>query len=458
MNLFASLFILIAFIVVLGALVFTLDDLFIDAYSLIKKISPQTVDSDFMARIKRLPQKKIAILIANWKEADVIELMIRGNLRGIEYQNYVFFLGVYPNDIETWETARKLETLYPDKVIVIVNSRPGPTSKGQMLNEIVKRIISSEAHLKNKFDLFLMQDSEDVLHRHSLSLLNYFSSSADFVQIPVFSFNVSPRSLIGGVYIDEFAESHTKDLLVREALGAAIPSAGVGTLLSRELILALQKHQNGHFLKEDTLTEDYHLGIMTKKLKFKSKFACVEYQKENGENEFVATREYFPSEFNASLRQKSRWVLGVALQGRENLSWDGSWIDKYFMWRDRRGPWNSVLILLSTGLLILFFTVRIFGNVPELLQQPLFQGLVFFNMFNMFLRLIQRMRSVARTNASVHIYLVPLRWLLANVVNTGASIKAYLQYRESKKTGKRPIWLKTTHRLPETFGQEEMRT
>lgn len=454
MYMFDSLFITLAFSVLIGALIFTIDDLFIDAYALIKRISPMNIDSDFLAKIKSAPQKNIVIIVANWKEADVIAPMIRGNLRGIDYQNYTFFLGVYPNDLPTWEAARKLEELYPRKVVVVVNTQEGPTSKGQMLNEMARQIFISELHLGKTFDLLLMQDSEDVLHRHSLSLMNYFSSTADFVQIPVFSFDVPLKSLIGGIYIDEFAEAHTKDLLVREALGGAVPSAGVGTLLSRSLILSLQERQNGDFLKEDTLTEDYHLGMMTKELGFESKFVCVEYEKENGQKEFIATREYFPAKINASMRQKSRWTLGIAFQGLENLSWRGSIVDKYFLWRDRRGPWNSVLIVLSTLLLFLFLVSKSFGYMPEALQRPSFQILLALNTINMTLRLIQRMRAVAKTNARSHILLVPLRWLLANIVNIGATVKAYRQYQESRKTGKRPAWIKTEHKLPEYFGKE----
>ncbi len=454
LHMFDSLFIVLAFSVLIGALIFTLDDLFIDAYALLKRIAPMQIDSSFLAKIKSVPQKNIAIIVANWKEAEVIAPMIRGNLRGIDYQNYTFFLGVYPNDLPTWEAARKLEELYPHKVVVVVNTQNGPTSKGQMLNEMARQIFNSELRLGKTFDLLLMQDSEDVLHRHSLSLMNYFSSFADFVQIPVFSFDVPLKSLVGGIYIDEFAEAHTKDLLVREALGGAVPSAGVGTLISRALVLSLQDKQNGDFLKEDTLTEDYHLGMMTKELGFKSKFACVQYEKDNGEKEFIATREYFPSEINASMRQKSRWTLGIAFQGLENLNWRGSLIDKYFLWRDRRGPWNSVLIVLSTVLLVAFIVAKSFGRMPEALQHPSFQVLMALNMINMTLRLVQRMKAVATTNARGHIALVPIRWLLANIVNVGATLKAYRQFQESRKTGKRPVWIKTEHRLPEHFGKE----
>lgn len=451
---FELLFVILAFVTVVGALIFTLDDLFIDLQALIRKLRPQRVDASYIAKIKGLPEKSVAILIANWKEAEVIAPMIRGNLRGIEYSDYVFFLGVYPNDTLTWEAAKKLEDLYPHKVVVIVNTRPGPTSKGQMLNEMARQIVKSEAVLGKKFDIFLMQDSEDVLHPYSLSLINYASQQADFIQIPIFSFNVPVSSLVGGIYIDEFSESHTKDLLVREAMGAAVPSAGVGTALGRNLIVALMQVQDGNFLKEDTLTEDYHLGMMAKRLGFKSKFVCVEYEKENGQREIIATREYFPSDFGASVRQKSRWTVGIAFQGLENLSWKGEWVDKYFMWRDRRGPWNSILIVLSVVVLLGFVVLSKTQNRPLILQDTFFQTLLALNMMNMFVRLIQRMRAVWIVNARIHVALVPIRWLLANLINTAATWKAYRQYREGKKTGKQLAWIKTEHRLPEQFGKD----
>ena len=87
-------------------------------------------------------------------------------------------------------------------------------------------------------------------------------------------------------------------------------------------------------------------------------------------------------------------------------------------------------------------------------MHPAFQLLLGLNLINMSVRLIQRMIAVSRTNARVHIGLVPVRWLLANVVNIGATYKAYRQYQESQKTGKRPVWIKTDHRLPEHFGKE----
>ena len=39
--------------------------------------------------------------------------------------------------------------------------------------------------------------------------------------------------------MDEFAEWHAKDLVVRESVSGSVPSAGVGTCFSRRALLAL---------------------------------------------------------------------------------------------------------------------------------------------------------------------------------------------------------------------------
>lgn len=452
---FTDAFGLLACIVVTATAIFVLDDLFIDLVAFVRRLKPEVISMSRLLMMKSEKQKHIAVMIANWKEAEVIGPMIRGNVRGIEYQNYKFFLGVYPNDTATWQEASKLERLYPDKVVVIVNTQVGPTSKGQMLNEMARQIIESEDITGQRMDLFLLQDSEDVLHPHAFTLMNYHSAEADFIQIPVFSFDVPKLSLVGGVYIDEFSESHTKDLLVRQEMGAAIPSAGVGTCMSRKLVLGMMENQQGHFLKEDTLTEDYHLGIMAKPMGFRSRFVCALVEREDGDREFIATREYFPSHFMASVRQKSRWTLGIAYQGFQNLQWSGSVVDRYFLLRDRKGPASSVLVLLSLVVLVGLLLMRLAGEgIPVILQSDFFSALLVFNVLAMGLRVVQRMRAVARVNGTSQALMVPLRWVLANIVNLLASAKAHRTFRHSQRTGTRPAWIKTEHKMPRHFGAE----
>lgn len=455
-SIFENIFSVWTVAVVVLCLMFTMDDFFIDLVAMIRRLGPYKMKSDEFKKLKELNEKRIAIIVANWKEYEVIEPMIRGNLKQIDYDNYCFFLGVYPNDTLTVEAAQRLSEKFPHKVQVVINTLEGPTSKGQMLNEMVRQIIFAPDLEKNRFDYFLMQDSEDVLHRHHLSLLNYYSQQADFIQTPVFSFNRELSAMVGGVYIDEFAEHHTKDMFVRENMGAAVPSAGVGTFLSRHLMLEMMKHENGNFLKEDTLTEDYHLGLMTKRLGFKSKFICVELQHDTGKKELIATREYFPNKMQASIRQKTRWTLGIAFQGAKNLGWEGSLVDKYFILRDRRGPINALLILQSVFILaiILGYRYGFHQELPAVFHNTIFTSAITLNALSMIWRILVRMKSVHRTNGLNQVLMVAPRWLLGNYINSMAAFNAYETFKKSEKTGERPKWVKTDHELPKNFGQE----
>ena len=59
------------------------------------------------------------------------------------------------------------------------------------------------------------------------------------VQIPVLPLEVAFKEWTHWVYADEFAETHTKNIFVRQSINAHIPSAGVGTGFSRQALAAL---------------------------------------------------------------------------------------------------------------------------------------------------------------------------------------------------------------------------
>ena len=66
--------------------------------------------------------------------------MVEGNLSRIPIPSVNLYLGVYPNDTGTRDVALRLAEKYPDRVCVIINTLPGPTSKGQMLNEMFLQV------------------------------------------------------------------------------------------------------------------------------------------------------------------------------------------------------------------------------------------------------------------------------------------------------------------------------
>jgi adsorption protein B len=332
-------------VVLLG--MFAIEDFILDLIAWFNKLKPKRLTEMEWVKIKALPEKNVAIMVANWQEANVIARMIKGNIQRIDYKHCHFFIGVYPNDHDTIEEAKKVESEYPHQVHVIVNHLQGPTSKGQMLNQIIQGVFRHESILKTTFDIFLMHDSEDILHPRSLSLINSECDKADFLQTPIFSFQRKAKEWVGSTYVDEFAELHTKDLLVRKALGAPVPSAGVGTAISRPLMLTLMKNNNGNFLNEESLTEDYVLGMSASGLGFRSQFCCYYFINQIKQKELIATREYFPKHLHAAVRQKSRWVFGIVFQGSLLIPWSGSLSHKYYLLRDRRGPIVNLVSFLS---------------------------------------------------------------------------------------------------------------
>lgn len=435
---------------------FAIDDLFVDLVAIVKNLKPNRLSLDDLAKMHNLPQKRIAIMIANWHEEEILERMISGNIGRIDYHNYDFFLGVYPNDTGTLNKALRLKEKY-SRVHIVINSKEGATSKGQMLNEIVISIKAEEIKSRKMYDIFLMQDSEDIIHNLALKLINYRMESNDFVQIPVFSLPTPCLDLTRGTYIDEFTESHTKDMLVRNNLKGGVPSAGVGTAMSHLFVDDILKLQNGYLLKQDTLTEDYHLGLMAHRLGYASEFACC-YVQRKSKKDFIATREFFPSNVAASIRQKTRWTLGISLQGYKNLGWGKTINENYFLWRDRRGLLNAPILLLSY---ILFLGIGITAlsehHWPDyILDSATLKTLFLFNFCCMILKTAQRVRLVIALNGPALALAIPIRWFLANYINTMASFKAVQNYRLSLKTGLEPKWSKTVHELPVNFGLDQL--
>jgi adsorption protein B len=245
----------------------------------------------------------IGVLIANWHEEEILERMIEGNLARIAHPNVCFYLGVYPNDDGTRDAAFALERRHPGRVVAIVNTMPGPTSKGQMLNEMFRRIYSDD---DGGPELAVLHDSEDIIDPRTFDVYAVHSLQHDFIQVPVFSLDSRHRTIVAETYMDEFAERHTREMIVRNAVGAAIPSAGVGTCLSQRLIRHFVR-KRGHVLMTGCVTEDYILGVEAKRAGFKCCFAAVSCDDHSG-HDYVATREYFPKTLASAIKQKTRWM------------------------------------------------------------------------------------------------------------------------------------------------------
>jgi adsorption protein B len=429
----------------IAILCFLIDDLLIDLLALKKSLR--------QSQKKHLPEdtndeSPLAILVAAWKEEQVLEKMVLGNLTRFLDKNVHFFLGVYPNDKATLEVAKKLAAAIPN-VHLVVNPLPGPTCKGQMLNEAFKALFKTEAALQIHFKGVALHDAEDVIDEEMPQVYRLGLLSADLVQTPVFSFRTKWNQFVAGTYVDEFAEVHGKELFVREHLGAGVPSAGVGTCLSRKLVLDLMFRNKGEIFKSDSLAEDYHLAMTVTTQGYKTSFQSFQKTTDDGKTSVIATREYFPREFWASIRQKTRWSIGIALQSSELLGWFGRFWQKYFLWRDRRSILNGFLTL---NLLLAMVLIWIY-HFPDSMNKHIFQTLLLMNSIGTILRILSRMYYVQRHYGLLQALLVIPRWPFALSINTLSGFRALYEFALHKWRSQPLTWKKTDHWVPPEFDQ-----
>ena len=389
-----------------------------------------------------------AVFVANWHEEDVLGKMVEGNLARIPYTSVMFYLGVYPNDTGTLRVAKELEAKYPDRVNVIVNALPGPTSKGQMLNEMFRQVFGDVGESP---EIAILHDSEDVIDPRTFGIYAaYAQAGYDFIQVPVFSLDRGKGAYVASTYMDEFAERHTREMIVRNALRAAIPSAGVGTGMTRKLL----KHflaTRGQVLMSGTVTEDYILGVEAKRSGFKSAFAAVSAEDENG-LDFVATRELFPRTMMASIKQKTRWVYGINFEAMHKLGWEGDFWDKYFFMHDRKGMLTNFLPPISLALLFLLLlgVFDLSAISPDL--EPIFAASILFNLFALVMRYIIRVVACYQVYGKFDWIGIAVRWPVSLYINMVAVFRAWKTYVGESQFATKPIvWSKTAHELPEDF-------
>lgn len=448
MNLFETLFLITAGLFLIGSI----DDLFIDGVHFFNQIHPDIFGKSIWREWRSLPQKRLAIMIPAWNESSVLEKMVRTNLHRIRYQNYQWFIGVYPNDVDTYGIARSLEKKYPDKITVVVTDRPGPTSKAHCLNCIM-RVIG-----KTNPDLIAIHDAEDVIHPDAFTLINAQSEKLDFIQIPIFSLPVPTHDWVSGTYLDEFAEIHLKEIPVRKLLGMPIPSAGVGTFFSRQLLEKMES-EYGYWFDEGNLTEDYEISLRIAKAGGRQDFLLVLDENE----ELIATREYFPNEVNRSIRQKTRWTTGIGLQTMSKWGFFGSYHFRkswknvalfYALLRDRKALWANPTVLTAWTLVTIGLLTSAFMPQHSIIHTEnnfIFVMIFIINFLFLTLRMFQRARFCSSVYGIRHGVLSIPRTILSTYINGLACLRALNEYfiasHGKKKTQIK--WDKTDHRFPE---------
>jgi adsorption protein B len=448
-----------------------LDDLFIDlVYWSRKLIRRWRIYDKFERadeqRLYAIAEKPLAIMVPAWNEVGVVGEMARLAASTIDYENYQIFVGTYPNDVETQADVDAVCQHYPN-VHKVVCARPGPTSKADCLNNIIDAILRFESEAKIQFAGFILHDAEDVISPMELRLYNYLLPNKDLIQIPVYPYAPEWKGFTAGHYVDEFAENHGKDVIVREALTGQVPSAGVGTCFSRKAISALLEDGDGIAFDVQSLTEDYDIGFRLKQKGMKCIFArysvsdpklALEQPWAFGMNrefsQVICVREHFPRDLQHAIRQKSRWIVGIVFQGTKNLGWSTGLLN-YFLWRDRRGLiayMLSFLVNLLFAVLLVMWLVTVISpdswRYPSILSDSsLLPVLLWLNGFMLLNRLFQRGWFVTRYYGLVEGLLSAPRMMWSNFVNFFANLRALRQVMEMGDS-RRVAWDKTTHEFP----------
>tara|TARA_B100001939_G_scaffold169894_1_gene146550 strand:+ start:48 stop:2213 length:2166 start_codon:yes stop_codon:yes gene_type:complete len=464
---------LFALVLALILLVLGLEDLIVDSIFWLRKIWRKLF---IYIRHRRADEhllyskteKPLAIMVPAWREVGVIGQMVKTAARQLDYENYQFFIGTYPNDPETQADAREAALLF-DNVHQVICALPGPTSKADCLNNILSAVLEFEQAASIKFSGFILHDAEDVISPLELRLFNLLVDENDLVQVPVFPYlHRNWWNFTANHYADEFAEWHGKEVVIREALAGLVPSAGVGTCFSRKALTFLLDEGEGIAFDTQSLTEDYDIGIRLRQRGMREIFvhysprdpvlAPLKEQRfgvQRRVSHSICVRENFPDTAATSVRQKSRWITGIVFQGSVTLPWSKNWLINYFLWRDRRGGISNMIGLLSILLLIQLLIIWIIGFIhfknwdypPVLGNSKLLGYLLILNGFLLLNRVVQRVYFTTIFYGLWSGILAIPRMVWANWINFRANWRAYRQVL-AIGSARKVAWDKTTHVFP----------
>jgi adsorption protein B len=245
-----------------------------------------------------------------------------------------------------------------------------------------------------------------------------------------------------------FTPFQTKDIPVRHFLGGFIPSNGVGTGFTREILDRLANAYGDRIFEPECLTEDYENGYRIRKLGGRQIFLPIHRMA----GSLAATREYFPRRFRSALKQRTRWTMGISLQSWERHGWPARQI--YWFWRDRKGIVGNLIapltnLVFAVGLITWLPWVR-HGHpwIMSAVSTGAWRWTFAFTLAMSVLHLTIRTCCSARIYGWVFACGVPVRAVLANWLNCFATVQALWRFFAAKARRQPLAWAKTEHVYP----------
>lgn len=384
----------------------------------------------------------IAMFVPAWDEAAVIAPMLKASLNRIAYSDYRIFVGYYRNDPAT---AAAIATIDDPRVEPVLVDADGPTTKADCLNHLYDALIAHETASGRVAKAVVLHDAEDLVHPLEFALFARLIERAGVIQLPVLPLLDPQSPWIAGHYCDEFAEAHGKELVVREAIGAAVPLAGVGCAIARAPLAQIAAEHLGRPFAGASLTEDYELGLRIGAMGLKTMF--VRMPAVPGESAVVSSRGHFPGSLGAAVRQKARWLGGIALSGWDRLGWRGGLGERWMRLRDRRGPLAALLLLAAYAAGLLWSQIWIAGALGapiEYRMDQLLKTLLWINAGLLAWRLLMRALFTASAYGWRQGLLSVPRMIVGNIIAMLAAFRALSIHL----AGRPPKWDKTLHTFP----------
>ncbi|MEP2989961.1 MAG: glycosyl transferase family protein [Parasphingorhabdus sp.] len=439
----------------------SVDDLIFDClwigYALKRKLFVYSKHQRMFAEL--LPPSKsddlMAIFVPTWREAPVIGAMLKRCLAQWGAQKFRIYVGCYPNDDQT-VAAVTSAIEGSENVRLIICHRNGPTTKADCLNRLWTALCQDELTENIKFKAVVLHDAEDLVHAKALSVFEHLAERATLIQIPVIPRRAVKSRWIAGHYCDEFAEQHGKQMVLREALGVAIPSAGVGCAFSKDALGRLSMESGGKPFDATSLTEDYELGLNLTEGDGRGIFVRLKDQ----DGQLVATQEFFPDNIQDAVRQKSRWMAGIALSGWDRLGWNHSLRENWIRFRDRKASLAAIVLAIAYGAVFLTFGLEITKFIGIYSPEPIsdfLKKLLYLNAFFLSWRLLFKAGFVFHLYGFTEaLYSVP-RTIVANIINMMAARRAVGKYLQSL-SGAKVDWDKTQHFVLEKSEVSELKS
>ena len=192
------------------------------------------------------------------------------------------------------------------------------------------------------------------------------------------------------------------------------------------------------------MTEDYEMGLRVGALGLKTMFVRILASRRRP---VVSSRGHFPASLDAAVRQKARWIGGIAFAGWDRLGWQGGLGERWMRMRDRRGPLAALLMIAGYGAALIWLQLGIAKGLGAPVQfnlPPALEVLLMVNAAMLGWRVLMRAGFVTATYGLKQGLLSIPRIVVGNIIAILAVKRALSLHAD----GGPSRWDKTRHIFP----------